>query len=183
MQYDIKAKETRYGGINFRSRLEAKWAAFFDLIGWNWTYEPVDFCGWSPDFVIKGKTLVYVEVKPIFDIDKQVTDKIDASGCSDEVLLVGAEGPFIGKSGFECIGWLRDAWFHDDEVPCNPWDESVMVSWETEAQGQIGFCSISGSYTDRITGMYDGSFGTGVELQDVQSLWREAHNRTRFIMP
>jgi hypothetical protein len=31
---------TRYNGVNFRSRLEAKWAAFFDLAGWSWEYQP-----------------------------------------------------------------------------------------------------------------------------------------------
>ena len=181
MQYDIKAKETRYGGINFRSRLEAKWAAFFDLIGWNWTYEPVDFCGWTPDFVIKGSSdTVYVEVKPIFDIDKKVTDKIDASDCADEVLLLGAQGPFC--SGYLCIGWLRDRWFHDDECPVSAWDKAVMGRWNQEG-GQIGFCTEGGSYTDRITGKYDGSCGYDVDLEEVQELWREAHNRTRFIVP
>ena len=31
---------TLYNGIQFRSRLEAKWAAFFDLLGWEYEYEP-----------------------------------------------------------------------------------------------------------------------------------------------
>lgn len=52
MQYTIKAKETVYAGVVFRSRLEAKWAAMFDLCGWHWQYEPVDLNGWSPDFFI-----------------------------------------------------------------------------------------------------------------------------------
>jgi len=30
--YTIPAIPTRYNGVNFRSRLEAKWAAFFDLL-------------------------------------------------------------------------------------------------------------------------------------------------------
>ena len=35
----IKAIETRYGGHLFRSRLEARWAMFFDLAGIPWQYE------------------------------------------------------------------------------------------------------------------------------------------------
>lgn len=31
---------TRYGGIDFESRLAAQWAAFFDLAGWWWQYKP-----------------------------------------------------------------------------------------------------------------------------------------------
>lgn len=59
-------KPTRYNGVNFRSRLEAKWAAFFDILKINWGYEPVDFQHWSPDFVLKGRTgSIYAEVKPI----------------------------------------------------------------------------------------------------------------------
>lgn len=182
MQYDIKAKETRYGGINFRSRLEAKWAAFFDLIGWNWTYEPVDFRGWTPDFAIKGSSKpVYVEVKPIYDIEKKVTNKIDASDCNNEVLLVGAEGPFL-YHGIPTVGWLRDAWFHDDNIPVDAWDQTVLGRWK-QGEGQIGFCTLGGSYTDRITGEYDGSCGFDVDLEEVQAMWREAHNRTRFIVP
>lgn len=63
----IAAKPTTYNGVNFRSRLEASWAAFFDLCGWRWEYEPVDLKGWVPDFYLystDGKPTP-VEVKPI----------------------------------------------------------------------------------------------------------------------
>jgi hypothetical protein len=36
----IQAIETRYSGCRFRSRLEARWAVFFDAIGVTWEYEP-----------------------------------------------------------------------------------------------------------------------------------------------
>ena len=35
MNYTIKAIPTTYAGVRFRSRLEARWAAFFDLCGWS----------------------------------------------------------------------------------------------------------------------------------------------------
>jgi hypothetical protein len=52
MNYTIKAHPTEYKGVMFRSRLEARWAAFFDLEkrNWMWEYEPVDLEGWTPDF-------------------------------------------------------------------------------------------------------------------------------------
>jgi len=37
---------TDYGGLRFRSRLEAKWAVFFDLCGWSWDYVPVGVPRW-----------------------------------------------------------------------------------------------------------------------------------------
>ena len=36
----IKSINTRYNGNYFRSRLEAKWAYFFDLVGIKYLYEP-----------------------------------------------------------------------------------------------------------------------------------------------
>jgi hypothetical protein len=56
---------TRYNGVKFRSRLEARWAAFFEQCGWPWEYEPFDLEGWIPDFLIKGASPCLVEVKPI----------------------------------------------------------------------------------------------------------------------
>jgi hypothetical protein len=63
----IAAIPTKYKHVQFRSRLEARWAAFFDLAGWEWHYEPIDLNGWIPDFVLMGKNgnKIFVEVKPI----------------------------------------------------------------------------------------------------------------------
>lgn len=44
---------TMYAGVQFRSRLEARWAAFFDLAGWRWEYEPFDLEGYIPDFRVQ----------------------------------------------------------------------------------------------------------------------------------
>jgi hypothetical protein len=66
MDDTVAAKPTRYNGTAFRSRLEARWAAFFDLAGWRWEYEPLDLRGWVPDFALIGKPRpIFVEVKPI----------------------------------------------------------------------------------------------------------------------
>lgn len=52
---DIKPIETQYKGYRFRSRLEARWAVFFDALGIEWQYEPEGYdlgeAGWYlPDF-------------------------------------------------------------------------------------------------------------------------------------
>lgn len=55
---------TVYEGIEYRSRLEARYAAFFDQIGWAHAYEPCDGRGYIPDFHIDGFRPLYVEIKP-----------------------------------------------------------------------------------------------------------------------
>lgn len=55
-----------YRGIRFRSRLEARWAAFFDSMGWTWAYEPIDLDSWIPDFEVNGRL---AEVKPARSIE------------------------------------------------------------------------------------------------------------------
>lgn len=67
----IKAIETRYRGYRFRSRLEARWAVFFDALGIEWQYEPEGFeladgTRYLPDFsstTPTGRT-TYYEIKP-----------------------------------------------------------------------------------------------------------------------
>jgi len=50
----IKAIETRYAGCRFRSRLEARWAVFWDHLEIRWEYEPqgyvIDGRPYLPDF-------------------------------------------------------------------------------------------------------------------------------------
>ena len=64
---EIKAIETEYNGILFRSRLEARWAVFFDAAGVKYEYEPYSFMldgiGYVPDFYLPDYEL-YVEAKP-----------------------------------------------------------------------------------------------------------------------
>lgn len=62
--YQIQSKPTFYSGVRFRSQLEANWAAFFDVAGMPWEYEPISLPGWVPDFRLFGRFLC--EVKPIF---------------------------------------------------------------------------------------------------------------------
>lgn len=62
----MNAIPTKYAGVQFRSRLEARWAAFFDLVGWRWEYEPIDLAGYIPDFVVQRPLMSYDEV-PGFD--------------------------------------------------------------------------------------------------------------------
>ena len=65
--YDkIKAYPTEYNGVNYRSRLEARWALFFDYLKIPVKYEPKQFVlesrRYTPDFALNPRT--FIEVKP-----------------------------------------------------------------------------------------------------------------------
>lgn len=65
----IKAIETHYAGHRFRSRLEARWAVFFDHLEIEWQYEPEGFelstgVRYLPDFYLP-KADLWVEVKAV----------------------------------------------------------------------------------------------------------------------
>lgn len=67
MSTTIKAIETVYNGYRFRSRLEARWARFFDVLGIRYEYEKEGYDlgsdGWYlPDFWLPDLSLWY-EVK------------------------------------------------------------------------------------------------------------------------
>lgn len=67
----LKTADTLYGGVLFRSRLEARWAVFFDHLHLRWQYEPEAFVlpdgtQYAPTFLIhtpQGKRR-WVCVKP-----------------------------------------------------------------------------------------------------------------------
>ena len=63
----VRAIETHYKGYRFRSRLEARWAVFFDALGIEWEYEregyDLDGVWYLPDFWI-APWRAFVEIKP-----------------------------------------------------------------------------------------------------------------------
>jgi len=63
---DIKPLPSRYKHTVFRSRLEARWAIYFDLIGCKWEYEPEGYKlpsgNYCPDFLCNDA--FFVEIKP-----------------------------------------------------------------------------------------------------------------------
>lgn len=72
----IKAKPTPYNGHHFRSRLEARWAVFYDELGIKWVYEPETFefpdgTLYLPDFYLPGIG-AYVEIKPAYPTPDEI---------------------------------------------------------------------------------------------------------------
>ena len=92
----IKALPTSYRGGAFKSRLEARWAYYFDLIGAKWQYEPDGFAlpsgNYCPDFLVGDST--YVEIKPFNPVPKLAIQKIKEFSTENTIVLcVGAPGP------------------------------------------------------------------------------------------
>ena len=84
---NLKPIETVYNGYKFRSRLEARWAVFFDAVGIKYEYEPEGYevksmngktYRYLPDFYLP-KFDLYVEIKPNMEKLYEEAPKIAAS--------------------------------------------------------------------------------------------------------
>jgi hypothetical protein len=109
--YTIAAIPTVYRGRTYRSRLEAKWGAFFDRIGWRHEYEPFDLGAWSPDFLLPDLDTL-VEVKPWTEFNEETADRI-VEACGDKQLLLTMAAPELvtgGSSKNEPVG-VTLGWF------------------------------------------------------------------------
>lgn len=70
----IKPIETKYNGFRFRSRLEARWAIFFDMIGLKYEYEVEGFemngIRYLPDFYIPSLDRWFeIKAKPLSEYE------------------------------------------------------------------------------------------------------------------
>lgn len=190
IEYTMKPVEVFYRGFRFRSRLEACWAAFFDLCKWPWEYEPADFDGWFPDFVLLGEkgNRIFVEVKPIAEEYLALQGRIDRSGCQDECLIVGLCPTLLCTDGFsdECrLGWLREGDWWSEAVLFRPTTEkcgcSKLNDREIASRYPIDFCHALGSYELRMSGLYDGDHYLGLmDRDEVCQCWGLAHEMTRY---
>lgn len=147
----VGVKPTKYAGITFRSRLEARWALFFDALDIGWEYEPETFVlpggQYTPDFrldVVAGlhhprlwegrdgvDHRLFVEVKPTMEaarsVEQKLNDAVDGHGpCGAGLLLLGP---------VPC--WRNGLPLH----PLLVWEKGVstfLVSWARLAEGRPG---------------------------------------------
>ena len=93
MESQIKSIETQYNGYRFRSRLEARWAVFFDAAGIKYEYEPEGFeledgTRYLPDFYLPELGW-YAEVKaPRDGIENDMQKMLKFIGKGIDVLLL-----------------------------------------------------------------------------------------------
>lgn len=94
----MKAIETIYNGYRFRSRLEARWAVFFDELGIKYQYELEGFklsdgTLYLPDFYLPDLKF-WVEVKGIMtETDEKKLDLFSNDLKSDEALWIVGDIP------------------------------------------------------------------------------------------
>tara|TARA_Y100001938_G_C7946394_1_gene356990 strand:+ start:144 stop:731 length:588 start_codon:yes stop_codon:yes gene_type:complete len=192
----MKPIPTKYKGINFRSRLEARWYIFMKSLGWNIEYEPhiEELNNWLPDFLIIGKnTKVLVEVKPFSnhkdfysDYAESTVEKIRKSNCFkrkdpsspliNAVLIVGSSLN-IGEAscGDSFMGGriVREL----DELECIE-DDFVY----TDHSGKIGVCDNEISYHDPINDDHDGGYCLRDENKEMLELcWNKAGSQLQWM--
>jgi hypothetical protein len=110
----IKPIETRYAGCRFRSRLEARWAVFFDDLEIPWEYEPEGFDlpggAYLPDFRLSMNHPdgpLWFEVKPpavrsASVIDPRWSELTEATGLNLSVMFG------MHRNGDRCIQEIWD---------------------------------------------------------------------------
>lgn len=183
MVYNIPAKPTLYNGTQFRSRLEAKWAAFFDLTEWKYEYEPSEINGFNPDFILKCDSPAYttktiiVEVKPsVMATPDELSKFYSKYKDVPAHLLFLTDTPFTEKSesgeGYMVIGWGRQ-WFSGEDLG--------FTTLEMKCENDIG--SLIFSYD----GMIHGLIERKMFLQSDEFVgkfllmrWKEAGNKVQF---
>lgn len=143
----MKAIETEYNGYRFRSRLEARWAVFFDALGIRYEYEPEGFelsdgTLYLPDFYLPDSKS-WFEVKGEMDPDS--AHKIDL---------------FIKEGNYMTIGY-PDFEFNSMNYwwPEGPFDfVGSESSWLCECNhcGKKYFIGNVGSWACPCCGAYDG---------------------------
>jgi hypothetical protein len=174
---------TRYAGVQFRSRLEARWACFFDIVGLRWMYEPFDCRGYIPDFLV-GDVLL-CEIKPItwtscYDDGPIVAARAALEAAQRElgryqVALLGT-GPFKNQAGATCLGETAQYGMNPHKPP----------AWEDWRDLHIGWWMSWGARKGEHVVALDAYLEGDKPLRfmrlghDFERLWREAGNRVQW---
>lgn len=187
---------TTYDGIEYRSRLEARWAAFMKNIGWDIVYEPFDGDGYIPDFLVQGPRPMLVEVKPaVTEGDYRAAipkaEKGLAAHWGHDILIVGAS-PLPAALCFgpcrvfdETCPNCRDAaagmlgeYFGDIGVAMWSWDSGVWGN--TCACHGLSVFHSTQSYHGRPCDCYDGNLPTLRNRGLLESFWADACNDVKW---
>lgn len=170
----IEARPTWFRGVQYRSRLESKWAALFEIAQWPADYEPADveLANYIPDFLIRfQRAPIAVEVKPLCwdgsDAERSILDAAQAKlqSWEGEALIVGA---FVDHA----LGLIRSdgVWQHAFTFRCLDC-------------GCRSFAAESDSWHCRVNGCYFGKRHIGVDGWDRIGDFKEAANRVQWRAP
>lgn len=157
---NLKPIETVYKGYKFRSRLEARWAVFFDNAGIKYEYEPEGFqlngVWYLPDFYLPWFH-AYVEIKPSNSEDKKdAIKKLEMLFEKENVVCLYCEG-----DPYECnmIIYCNDS--NDSSAGTEWWDAEFCEGAQFGCGGYTkhGICILVSNDNDlRDREFYDSSW-------------------------
>ena len=132
----IKAIQTQYKGYHFRSRLEARWAVFFDALGLEWQYEPEGFdlgdgVYYLPDFRLLGVDTNGDTIDYWFDVKP---DGVSISDSDMEKMQRFADKKDFGYAGgFAILDGLPDI-NKNDHLLSPSAHEPILAIWSYRAR-------------------------------------------------
>lgn len=123
----IRSIQTEYNGYLFRSRLEARWAVFFDACGADWEYEPEgivlsDGTKYLPDFYL-------IDFHCYFEVKRKGIQGTDQ----------GSEAESKISDGMDCDRWAGIIAYGD------PMDDALIIFCQETDDGG------GGSYENGVT--------------------------------
>lgn len=150
--------KTEYHGHLFRSRLEARWAVFLDLIEVPWRYEAEGFelasGRYLPDFEIDlGREPAYIEVKPYDPTMDELRKAHHLAAASERKVIVTRGAPDNDRADAGLIVLIpRGDGMADEDSPCwfccCPVCNRVGVEWGGRGARVCGACC--GSKLERV---------------------------------
>ncbi len=176
---------TIYAGVQFRSRIEAKWAAFFDELRWAWEYEPIDLAGYIPDFVLPFRhapLLVEVKHATSHGMNEELmphTTKIVESGWAGEAWVVGARFGLLYDNTALC--GILGARNRIDGALEWQWDDALLF-WCVPCRG-VSVFEANGSWRCRRCGVDDRGHRGEMPEGLLNNAWLEAGNAVQWKGP
>lgn len=169
---DLTPKRTRYGGVKMRSRLEARWAIFFDTWGVDWHYEPalcslghahpyalkrlqdqfggvnLDAVRYMPDFYIPAWD-AYVEIKPVAATNLELAKAVSIAVLTGKYAVVIEGRPTLAEHMVRLI--------YTTNAEAEGWDRGTGIVWY-DIYGKLATCSTGRHLwiTEDISGRLDG---------------------------
>ena len=160
---EIKAIETIYNGYRFRSRLEARWAVFFDAAGIEYQYEAEGYklsngMNYLPDFWLPQLDC-WVEIKGEWPSDEDWLKMCFLANDSTYRVLLLGQIPISNNDlpdnyyGVKIYGFYPDGTldYHDDSLCFCQCD--LCEKWGFVYEGRIRQCGCRN--TDRVYGNRD----------------------------
>jgi hypothetical protein len=184
----MKAIPIKINGIQFRSKLEAKWYLFMKKLEWNIEYEPLELegiNGWIPDFIIIGKNKkILVDVKPINSQEEwekhpdyeKIIEKSGFKKTNYEILILGSSL----KLNFDDTCTIGFGIHHQmqkdiDNNICLFVSEAVFTSHN-------GFLPYSADWTCRVSGKVGKSyvFCNDFKYEYFEKIWNECGSELQW---